>query len=695
MSPGRFRRWVVRPAIWLLVLLTLAAAGLWVLVQSDFLRARVRTLVEAQLQDLLSRPVRIGSVAVTLAPLAVEARDVVIPGARPGDRDFAIVPRLLIEGDLTGTRKPHLHLRTIEIDNPQIFLERFPDGSDNVPRPPKRPPRSGEARFQLSIDSLIVRDAVFAMEERSLPMDLEARSVRVEAVGLGGWKLAGQVVGPAVTVGLPNAQPYPVSVAAKVRFERQHIQIETARIAGLHVQAHGEGDVYWGARREMALRIDGDVHSDLLVRLGYVTDQVQGAARFAGRVDWTPERWSYQAGVDSDALRVFERDLTAVHAVVDGGPREIVTRIDQAEYRGGKVRGTVRVDMSSRERPTRIDLEVDGADAAGALADQQIPVTAVAGAVRGVVSYRFSLKEAAAGSGEIELQVLPREAPGRLPISGTVPLRLEKGVLRADSLRIDAPGQHLTASGSFDIPAGSGSFDFSLETDDPERLTLLLPPVEGPRLWWPSAGSGVISGTLSLGQGATFADLALALENVRSPGASGDLLEGALRVSERAVEGLELQLRQGLATLTVAGDVPLGSGAAAQGLAIAVRASEWPLGDVRAWLPEEVAAFPLDGRFTGAVDLAGSTEAPTGSVDATLRDARWGEVGLGELRAAFAFDDAAVTLARAQLSLAAGEVRAAGTIGLDERPLAITVSAPALRLDQPPFVDILAQRAER
>src|SRR4030095_7568263 len=154
MSRRRFRRWVVRPVVWLLVLVALATAALWWLLGSDFLRERVRTLAQAQLQDLLSRPVRVGTVTISLAPLSVELRDVVIPGAHLRDRDFAVVPRVLLAGDLIGLRKPRLHLRTIEVEGPRIFIEKLPDGSDNIPRLRPRPRGSGEARFSVSIDSL-------------------------------------------------------------------------------------------------------------------------------------------------------------------------------------------------------------------------------------------------------------------------------------------------------------------------------------------------------------------------------------------------------------------------------------------------------------------------------------------------------------------------------------------------------------
>jgi autotransporter translocation and assembly factor TamB len=671
----------------MLVVILLVLAGGWFLVQSDFLRARVRTLVEAQLQDLLSRPVRVGTVVVSLAPLSAELRDVVVPGARPGDRPFAVIPRLLIEGDLTGLRKPSLHLRTVQAEGPRVFIERFPDGSDNIPRLRPRPTSGGEARFTVTVDSLSVHGGVFELAERRTPIDLKASAVRAELVGLGGFRLNGQLVAQEVVVGLPGARPYPLSIAARATLDRGRLEVRAGRLAGADLLAQAEGDVLWGERQDVAFRVQGDLTSDLFVHLGYITDQVRGGFHLAGDVHWTPEDWGYAADVRGDKVRVLERDLEKVRGHLTGNGESLTLDIADAGYRGGKVSGTLHVDLASKNRPTRLDLQVERADVAGALLDQGIPIEAVSGVARGRVSYAFDFTAAERGSGSIDLQIAPTEERGRLPVSGTVPLRLEQGVLRADSIRIDAPGQKLTGSGSFDIPANKGRFEWSVETEDPARLAVLLPPQEGggPRLWWPSAGQGVISGVLELGAPGTAAQIELALENVRSPGASGDRLEGALRVTERAVEGLDLRLSQGSSTLEVRGAVPLGSGAAASGLEIGVEASDWPLAEARPWLPDEVAALGIGGRFSGDLALRGSTENPAGSVRATLAAATLGALELGTLRAAFTFDADALRVQSAALAMPAGEVDASGVVGLRGGPLEIALRAPSLRLGAAPF----------
>ncbi|HZI64831.1 MAG TPA: hypothetical protein VFE44_08620, partial [Thermoanaerobaculia bacterium] len=109
----RFRRWVVRPFIWALALVALAALGVGLALRSELLRERGRALLMAQLREVLARDVRVGSLRLELLPLSIELRDVVVPGEAPGDPDFAAIERILIEGDFRGLRQPVLRLRTV------------------------------------------------------------------------------------------------------------------------------------------------------------------------------------------------------------------------------------------------------------------------------------------------------------------------------------------------------------------------------------------------------------------------------------------------------------------------------------------------------------------------------------------------------------------------------------------------------
>ena len=212
-------------------------------------------------------------------------------------------------------------------------------------------------------------------------------------------------------------------------------------------------------------------------------------------------------------------------------------------------------------------------------------------------------------------------------------------MVRAESIRLSAPGQEITATGSYDIEDRRGRFEWTIETENPAPLAVLLPPPppgEPPPLWLPSAGSGVIAGTLHLGPEGPNAEVEIALADVRSPGLTATSALGSLRVSERWVEGMDVRFTRPGGELRVAGRIPLaaeGGRAPASGLDVRVAATAWPLGEARPWLPEALVDLPLDGSFTGELALSGDLEAPTGRVEGELARASYGGVELGLLRA--------------------------------------------------------------
>ncbi len=694
----RFRRWVVRPFIWALALAALAALGVGLALRSELLRERGRALLMAQLREVLARDVRVGGMRLELVPLSLELRDVVVPGDSPDDPAFAEIDRILIEGDFRGLRRPVLRLRTVLVERPRIHILLREDGTDNVPR--LRTRGGGRRRLEVKIDALTVSDGALELGERRLPLDLRARAVQARLLGAADQLLAGDVVAQEVEITLPEARPYPFTFAARAEIDRGRVRITRGRIASPELRGRVEGAVGWGTEQVARFHAEAEGTSDLFVRLGYIDEQepqASGPFSLRGDFTWTPELWSYEADVDSAGLTLLGRPLTELRGHLTGDRERLLFALDRAGYHGGQVKGLLSVDVAAQARDVALDLAFEGVDAVGLLADQEIPVEAVSARVRGTFNYRFPFRDPEAGSGAADLRVLAGPpAAGRLALSGTVPLRIERGVVRAETIRLSAPGQEITASGSYDIEDGRGRFEWTIETENAAPLVVLLPPPppgEPEPLWLPSAGAGVIAATLHLGPEGPSADVQLALAGVRSAGLTAESALGSLRVNERWVEGLDVRFTRPSGELAVSGRIPLAdeSGRApAAGLDVRVAARGWPLGEARPWLPEELVDLPLGGSFTGDLVLQGDLEAPSGRVEGELARASYGGVELGLLRAAIEFDPQRVAVRSADLESGAGAVTAAGELGLRDERLDFTISAPSLALGAPPLSDYLS-----
>ncbi|MCL4837882.1 MAG: hypothetical protein KJ058_07950, partial [Thermoanaerobaculia bacterium] len=132
--PGRFRRWLLRPAAWFLAALAVLLALASFLARSAAVREHTRALAERRLSELLGREVAIGALALSLVPLSLEAEIAALAGAGPDDPALAEIGRLAVEADLVGLSRPVLTLRRVRIERPVFRLALLEDGRNNLPK---------------------------------------------------------------------------------------------------------------------------------------------------------------------------------------------------------------------------------------------------------------------------------------------------------------------------------------------------------------------------------------------------------------------------------------------------------------------------------------------------------------------------------------------------------------------------------
>ena len=110
---GRWRRFVVRPIVWLVALVSAAIFGAHLFLDSALARARARDLLEARLGEALGRRVTIEKVDFSLVPLWLALDGVTIAGDRPGAPPFARVAKAEVDADWHGVRQRVLELTRV------------------------------------------------------------------------------------------------------------------------------------------------------------------------------------------------------------------------------------------------------------------------------------------------------------------------------------------------------------------------------------------------------------------------------------------------------------------------------------------------------------------------------------------------------------------------------------------------------
>ncbi len=709
---GRVRRWVVRPFIWGLVLLAaILVAGLLIL-QSQYARRKALDRIVAQMETFLGRRISIGSIDYTFFPLGLELRDVVIPGPRPKvDPPVARIPFASLQIAVRDLEGRVFDLEQIAIVEPEVYLQLNPDGTSNLPEFHFQK-GGGPRRFDVRIGHILVQDGVFRLNERRTPVSLEARAIwgrltgRAERGGEGGNRLDALVTAQDVVTTLPRARPWRFTLSAKgsVVPEDGQVRIATARIAGPDLAAQIAGLVnYRSENRKVELGIDAQGEARLVNRLGYMEQPIEGPAAVKARFEWTQAGWSYTGTAASPRIDTFNRVIEDVQAAFTGGPGALDVDVERARYARGNVSGRIAVDLKS-ERPhgVPVALDLDYEDLSiRDLIDDQFPgedlpiVSGLSGRARGTLEYRFTSDGVLLGTGRTVAQVRGASETG-LPIAGTLPIFLDRGVVSGRDLHLTSPGQDVTSSGfTYDVERGTGRLDFRLASTDvgPLGPVLVGPPARGeePAFWLPSKGHGTAEGTVTFAREDYRLNLLLDLQDVVAPVTTADTVHGSLALNPRALEDLRMELTRSGGALLVTGRVPLppeGRKVANQPLELAVDAAQWPASGLGYFLGPGLAGT-FQGQLTGRVDLSGFPERLNGRVDAQAQDLVVAGVPLGRARAVANFDGGRITVEQGQVETPAGLVYAQGSFDQATEALSLSILAPSLSLAEEPFRGVL------
>jgi len=175
------------------VLLALTAVAAYFVASSTAFENLVRKRLIAQIETVTGGRTQIASFHWHLLSLEAEAGGVVIHGTEdPGDAPYARIDRLRVQVSILGLFTPHISLRNLEIDQPQLHFIVYRDGSTNQPRPlrPQRQSKSAlQTLFDLRAGQIIVeqgmldyddRAAAFDARNRFLPLDFKANDVSLQ-----------------------------------------------------------------------------------------------------------------------------------------------------------------------------------------------------------------------------------------------------------------------------------------------------------------------------------------------------------------------------------------------------------------------------------------------------------------------------------------------------------------------------------
>lgn len=682
----RLRR-LARLLLWSAAVVAVLVALVWWLGGRPWARERVRALVEARLTEYLGREVSIASVDYGVAPLHVSARGITVAGARSDEPPFARVPALRVELRIVGVLDPKVDVERVDVERPVVRLVFYPDGSDNLPR--IRSGGGGGGNLEVRLGRLVVDEGEVLFDERRIPVSVDAGPVRATlegeaATALPEKHLQAMVVAQDLSALLPGAEPWGGTLSARAELAPGRLMVSGGRLHGPDLSARFEVVYHWDEESrggEVDVDADGSLH--LVRRLGYVDSELDGPFALHAQVT-LGEQTSVRGRLTSPRADFLERRFENLEAVLSGDTDGLTVELERAAHAGGTLTATVRVESSGDggASPVSVDAEAQDLSAAALLADLDLGDSVLAGVrgrANGRARYRFTTDAPLDGDGygTVEVDAVQRGDDDRLPVSGTVPVRVEGGVLRVTGARLTAPGQRLRADGEYDLQRGTGRFTYVLDVERLGRLAAALPrpPSEKPPVWLPTGGTGRVEGEVELTGGGGYVleagvELAavetgvLRLDHVSAPlqVADGVLSTGDL-VAEGQGQRLLLAGRWDLETSAGEADYRLSSDDLAPLLALV------PVdGPPPPWLPGGGS-----GRVAGRLALSPGGEL-SGRGELDLENVALPDVTLAAVTGSMEFDGGALRDLRLEISSDGGALVAVGSVPLP--PIGGVVGTP-------------------
>ena len=656
----------------LLVLLLIIGGGWWYLGTTNFADL-VRVRIEETLENRLGREVTIGRVVIVRSrPQRVLLENITIANAPGGvAKHFAVVRQVEITGGVESFWGRSISVDRVDIRDPQMWFEIFPDGTHNFPKW-KSGPKQPREIVHLEIGKLYVNNGLFGFLDRK--HDIEAVAHKVDStvsVTRADGLYEGLMRSPQLRVRLQEYAPFDLEMRGGFRYTPGILALRSIALKGRGIEAFLSGKIDPLTEAQYDFHLTSRLALERVREIFAVEPTLEGTIALDTRLAGKAGEFRLTGGWAAEELVADAYELADVKGTLDVTGDGLTVDVDRAGYGGGTIAADYVLSEYAEPYPMKVDLRYDGISLEQLFSDWGVEGTGLRGAATGSLAYRWNKEKILEGAGEGTARLAKSttafsNAQYPIGVAGSADFALDRGVVTFRRLELDTDASHVSATGRLkiegidtDLAMTITSNDFS-ELDrvafnfarsagknDYELLGLrgtgtiigtVKGPIETPQVVARATGSGVHYNEVLLGN----ADLelrydgrssVLTFDRARFSDGTGTLaLNGTIRFPEsgpgpvfdiaveangypaqRAIDavGLDLQIGSGLATgrMQVAGTPETGR-ATFDGLTIRRADATLALGGTINWLPGE-------GNVAFDLDIA-ATDFPVGDIAAFL-----------------------------------------------------------------------------
>lgn len=459
----------------LLLFLTLGTG--WWYVGTESFAETIRKRIEITLESRLGREVTIRSVRIIQGkPLRVVLDDLRIANAPGGKaRYFATVRQVEISGGVESFLRRELSVGRVDIRDPQLFFEVFPDGTHNFPQWKTGPKRSFEF-VRVELDKLFITGGQFSFLDRKHDIEAVATKIASEiTVTTKEGLYAGIMNSPLVRLRLQEYVPFDVDLRGGFRYTPGVLALQSIALKGRGIEAFVSGKLDPLTEAVYDLRITSRVGLPRIQEIFKVELPLEGDVALDTRLRGKSGDFNLTGGWVSSRLAADTYELTNVKGKLNVTGNRAVVDVDDARYGGGGIKAHYVLSQFAEPYPMTVDLRYNGISIEHLFSDWGVEKTGLRAAATGALTYRWNKEKILEGAGEGTARLAKNAvafSDARYPIgvAGNTNFALDNGVVTFRSLELDTDQSHISATGKLKIEGVVTDLKLAIDSRDFSEL---------------------------------------------------------------------------------------------------------------------------------------------------------------------------------------------------------------------------------
>ena len=440
------RRGCIRPVVWTLLIgggvLAALIVAFWFLVGSSQIEELIARRVESTLEARMGRDVQIGNIEIHRGRLtSVVLEDVRIPNVEGASHPwFAIIPRIVIEGGVESFRQRVVRVGTVEIHEPEVFIEIFPEDAPlthNVPDwKTGEPARFEIAQFEMNEIDVTGARVVYQDHRRELEADLRHLSGTLEPDTENG-EVSGFLHAERARIDYRDWEPFDANLRTGFHFGDRKLTLRRTRLRSEGLTVDLGGVVVTEAEASADLEIEGSARLMRIREILGLDQEIEGTIAFDTNLQIEGGMFDLTGNATSERISAAGYELGEVSASLAFDESRAEVEIERATYGGGTVTGAWRMASYDDPRPMTVDLDYDSVALEALLGDWNLAGSGLRGSARGSIHYEFEQDAILEGDGSGRAVLEPGaiafgRAPYPMPVEGRTQFDMSDGVLRFD-----------------------------------------------------------------------------------------------------------------------------------------------------------------------------------------------------------------------------------------------------------------------